>query len=57
MNIDLGKAIFDALFSDENRDKMIDETNGERRVNHVASFNSNKIIKNGFERKTFREGY
>ena len=45
MNIDLGKAIFDALFSDENRDKMIDE------------LNSNKIIKNGFERKTFREGY
>ena len=41
MNIDLGKAIFDALFNDENRDKMIDELNKVVNIPIIGEENEN----------------
>ena len=49
MNIDLGKAIFDALFNDENRDKMIDELNKVVNIPIIGEAMERKIISNLFE--------
>ena len=49
MNIDLGKAIFDALFNDENREKMIDELNKVVNIPIIGEQMERKIISNLFE--------
>ena len=49
MNIDLGKAIFDALFNDENREKMIDELNKVVNIPIIGEEMERKIISNLFE--------
>ena len=49
MNIDLGKAIFDALFNDENREKMIDELNKVFNIPIIGEDMERKIISNLFE--------
>ena len=49
MNIDLGKAIFDALFSPENREKIIDELNKVINIPIIGEEIERKIISNIFE--------
>ena len=49
MKIDLGKAIFDALFNKENRDKMIDELNKAINIPIIGEAMERKIISNIFE--------
>ena len=49
MKIDLGKAIFDALFSPENRDKIIDELNKVINIPIIGEEMERKIISNIFE--------
>ena len=49
MKIDLGKAIFDALFNDENRDKMIDQLNKVINIPIIGEDMERKIIANIFE--------
>ena len=49
MNIDLGKAIFDALFSQENREKIIDELNKVINIPIIGEEMERKIISNIFE--------
>ena len=49
MNIDLGKAIFDALFNDENREKMIDELNKVVNIPIIGEQMERKKISNLFE--------
>ena len=47
--IDLGKTIFDALFSDEYRDKFIDELNKKINIPIIGEEAERKIIANVFE--------
>ena len=49
MKIDLGKAIFDALFSPENRDKIVDELNKVINIPIIGEEMERKIISNIFE--------
>ncbi len=49
MKIDLGKAIFDALFNEDNRDKMIDELNKVINIPIIGEEMERKIIANIFE--------
>ena len=49
MNIDLGKAIFDALFSPENREKIIDELNKVINIPIIGESAERKIIENVYE--------
>lgn len=49
MKIDLGKAIFDALFSDENKNKMIDELNKVINIPLIGESRERKIISQFFE--------
>ena len=49
MNIDLGKAIFDALFSPENREKIIAELNKVINIPIIGEEMERKIISNIFE--------
>ena len=49
MKIDLGKAIFDALFNEDNRDKMIDELNKVINIPIIGEDMERKIIANIFE--------
>ena len=49
MKIDLGKAIFDALFSDENKNKMIDELNKVINIPIIGEAMERKIISQFFE--------
>jgi hypothetical protein len=49
MNVDLGKAIFEALFNDENKNKMIDELNKVVNIPIIGEEMERKIISNLFE--------
>ncbi len=49
MKIDLGQAIFDALFNKDNRDKMIDELNKVINIPIIGEEMERKIIANIFE--------
>ena len=49
MKIDLGQAIFDALFNEDNRDKMIDELNKVINIPIIGEEMERKIIANIFE--------
>ena len=47
--IDLGKTIFEALFSEENKDKFIDELNKKINIPIIGEEAERKIIANIFE--------
>jgi hypothetical protein len=47
--IDLGKTIFEALFSKENKDKFIDELNKKINIPIIGEQAERKIIANIFE--------
>ena len=49
MKLDLGKAIFEALFNDENKDKMIDALNAKINIPIIGESAERKIIENVYE--------
>ncbi len=49
MKLDLGKAIFEALFNDENKDKMIDALNEKINIPIIGESAERKIIENVYE--------
>ena len=49
MKIDLGKAIFEALFNDNNKDKMIDAFNARINIPIIGESAERKIIENVYE--------